>query len=79
MHETGHDHHHHDHDHGHDHETWDHPGEYATRELPIPTRDYTQRAFTVGVGGPVGTGKTALVLALCKGTCPRPPGISECK
>ena len=66
MHETGHDHHHHDHDHGHDHETWDHPGEYATRELPIPTRDYTQRAFTVGVGGPVGTGKTALVLALCK-------------
>ena len=66
MHETGHDHHHHDHDHGHDHETWDHPGEYATRELPNPTRDYTQRAFTVGVGGPVGTGKTALVLALCK-------------
>ncbi|MEE3372170.1 MAG: urease accessory protein UreG [Planctomycetota bacterium] len=65
MHETGHE-HHHDHDHGHDHETWDHPGEYAARELPIPTRDYTQRAFTVGVGGPVGTGKTALVLALCK-------------
>ena len=25
-----------------------------------------QRAFTVGIGGPVGSGKTALVLALCK-------------
>ena len=25
-----------------------------------------QRAFTVGIGGPVGSGKTALVLALCR-------------
>lgn len=26
----------------------------------------SQRAFTVGIGGPVGSGKTALVLSLCK-------------
>ena len=25
-----------------------------------------QRAFTVGIGGPVGSGKTALTLALCR-------------
>jgi len=29
-------------------------------------RDYHQRAFTIGIGGPVGSGKTALLLALCK-------------
>jgi urease accessory protein len=29
-------------------------------------RDYARRAFTVGIGGPVGSGKTALVLALCR-------------
>jgi urease accessory protein len=29
-------------------------------------RDLGGRAFTVGVGGPVGSGKTALVLALCR-------------
>jgi urease accessory protein len=29
-------------------------------------RDFAQRAFTVGIGGPVGSGKTALVLALCR-------------
>jgi urease accessory protein len=29
-------------------------------------RDYLRRAFTVGVGGPVGSGKTALLLALCR-------------
>jgi urease accessory protein len=29
-------------------------------------RDLSRRAFTVGVGGPVGSGKTALVLALCQ-------------
>lgn len=29
-------------------------------------RDYAGRAFTVGVGGPVGSGKTALMLALCQ-------------
>ncbi len=29
-------------------------------------RDFNQRAFTVGIGGPVGSGKTALLLALCR-------------
>jgi len=29
-------------------------------------RDYRHRGFTVGIGGPVGSGKTALVLQLCR-------------
>jgi urease accessory protein len=41
------------------------PGEFDARE-PAPRRDYRSRAFTVGIGGPVGSGKTALVLALCR-------------
>jgi urease accessory protein len=51
---------------GHVHEIWRGPGKFDQRELPIGFRDFTQRAFTVGVGGPVGSGKTALMLALCK-------------
>ena len=35
----------------------------ATRRC---ARDYGARAFTVGIGGPVGSGKTALLLALCR-------------
>jgi len=63
----------HDHDHAHDpasdghghtHEPWSHPGRFRDRE-PLRRRDYARRAFTVGIGGPVGSGKTALVLALC--------------
>jgi urease accessory protein len=42
-----------DHDHHHEH-------------TPPAPRDYASRAFTVGVGGPVGSGKTALLLALCR-------------
>ena len=42
----------------------DHPGRYDDRDMPM-RRDFSQRAFTVGVGGPVGSGKTALMLALC--------------
>jgi len=57
--------HDHDHDHGHDHETLEHPGRFAERSMPMSDRDYRRRAFTVGVGGPVGTGKSALLLALC--------------
>ena len=41
------------------------PGSFATRER-VRRRDLGARAFTVGVGGPVGSGKTALVLALCR-------------
>ena len=40
-------------------------GHFHERELPLD-RDFHQRAFTVGVGGPVGSGKTALMLQLCQ-------------
>lgn len=58
-------HHDHGHDHGHHHERWDGPGLFAARD-PRVKRDYGARAFTIGVGGPVGSGKTALLLALCE-------------
>ena len=48
-----------------DHTHADHPGHFRDRERPM-RRDTRERAFTVGVGGPVGSGKTALVLALCR-------------
>ncbi|RKH32741.1 urease accessory protein UreG [Corallococcus sicarius] len=51
--------------HEHTHEELDHPGHFDARDKPH-RRDYAQRAFTIGIGGPVGSGKTALVLALCK-------------
>ncbi len=65
-----HDEHRHDgsaHEHGdeHRHEHWAHPGRFRDRD-PLRARDYGQRAFTVGIGGPVGSGKTALVLAICR-------------
>jgi urease accessory protein len=50
----------------HTHETWQHPGRFQDRARPIANRDFSARAFTVGVGGPVGSGKTALMLALCR-------------
>ncbi len=49
---------------GHTHEHWEHPGHYQERDRPL-VRDFSRRAFTVGVGGPVGSGKTALMLELC--------------
>ena len=45
----------------HDH----HPGLFHERDAPLG-RDYTARSFTVGIGGPVGSGKTALLLAICR-------------
>ena len=51
------------------HRTHEHPhvkGEFGLRETGNPSdwaqRDWSHRAFTVGIGGPVGSGKTALVL-----------------
>ncbi|MFH1118004.1 MAG: urease accessory protein UreG [Pseudomonadota bacterium] len=41
------------------------PGEFRLRELVSPNRNFSERAFTVGIGGPVGSGKTALLHALC--------------
>lgn len=55
----------HIHNHDHTHESLDSPGEFHLRELQAKERDFKQRAFTVGIGGPVGTGKTALLRALC--------------
>lgn len=49
----------------HDHDEPSHPGSFHRRETPR-TRDYRARSFTVGIGGPVGSGKTALLLALCR-------------
>jgi len=58
--------HSHDHTgHGHTHEHMEHAGLFQERELSGSNRDYNRRAFTVGIGGPVGSGKTALLLALC--------------
>ncbi|MDP9036990.1 MAG: urease accessory protein UreG [Myxococcota bacterium] len=65
----GHDHdgHHHGHDDAHSHGQARHPGVFPERETARPhARNYSDRAFTVGIGGPVGSGKTALVLALCR-------------
>ncbi len=65
-HDPGHPHPHaHDHGHEHEHEHLAHPGLFRDRATARP-RDFSRRAFTVGIGGPVGSGKTALVLALCK-------------
>jgi urease accessory protein len=41
------------------------PGSFSERAAPN-RRNYAERAFTVGIGGPVGSGKTALLLALCR-------------
>ena len=56
--------HHHPTDHHHDDDP-DGPGLYRERSAPL-ARDYSARSFTVGIGGPVGSGKTALLLALCR-------------
>lgn len=50
----------------HRHDAWDSPGAFQFRARPLPGRDYARRAFTVGIGGPVGSGKTALMLEMCR-------------
>jgi urease accessory protein len=55
----------HDVDTPHTHDQWEHPGHFHERD-GMRKRDFGQRAFTVGIGGPVGSGKTALVLGLCR-------------
>jgi urease accessory protein len=50
----------------HTHDQWATPGQFRHRPKPLADRDYAQRGFTVGVGGPVGSGKTALMLVLCR-------------
>ena len=56
------------HHHPYNHDGPEFPGGAGTfweRDTPL-ARDYSTRAFTVGIGGPVGSGKTALLLALCR-------------
>jgi len=54
-------------EHGHTHEHLEHAGKFAERDLPDwSDRNFRDRGFTVGIGGPVGSGKTALTLALCR-------------
>jgi urease accessory protein len=60
-----HDEHDHTHPHDHEHPEWEHAGHFHERPGALK-RDFAQRAFTVGIGGPVGSGKTALLLALCR-------------
>lgn len=56
----------------HRHEKLRGPGSFAKRlkrgggGVKRRAQTYEERAFTVGIGGPVGTGKTALTLALCR-------------
>jgi urease accessory protein len=54
-----------DHTHPHDQDDAAGPGLFDARRPPLD-RDYDARAFTIGIGGPVGSGKTALLLALCR-------------
>jgi urease accessory protein len=52
--------------HSHDHDQDPaRPGAFHDRASPL-ARDFRTRAFTIGIGGPVGSGKTALLLALCR-------------
>ncbi len=44
---------------------FDTPGTFSHREFIREDRDYQKRPFTIGIGGPVGTGKTALIRQLC--------------
>ncbi|HZU85788.1 MAG TPA: urease accessory protein UreG [Polyangiaceae bacterium] len=53
------------HDAQHAHDAPGHPRLFRDRP-PARPRDYAERAFTVGIGGPVGSGKTALLYALCR-------------
>ena len=54
-------------EHGHTHDIMDHPGKFKDRDLPnYEGRNWNERAFTIGIGGPVGSGKTALLLSLCR-------------
>ncbi|WFD42420.1 hypothetical protein MPSI1_001064 [Malassezia psittaci] len=67
SHEHSHSHASHGNEHGHTHEIMEHAGKFGERDLPNFThRNWNERAFTIGIGGPVGSGKTALLLALCR-------------
>ena len=58
--------HSHEHHHHHHHEPLESPGDFHARQPVRSDRNYKKRPFTVGIGGPVGSGKTALTLGLCR-------------
>ena len=49
----------------HVHSRMNGPGEFSIRELGLSFETLLRKSFTVGIGGPVGSGKTALLHALC--------------
>ncbi|XP_022690344.1 uncharacterized protein LOC111261261 [Varroa jacobsoni] len=53
-------------EHGHTHEAMQRQGDFHSRPRASKRTDFATRAFTVGIGGPVGSGKTALTLQLCR-------------
>jgi urease accessory protein len=58
----------HDHSHDHVHQQGNNEQDYSftVTSSSQARRDFTRRAYTVGIGGPVGSGKTATVLELCR-------------
>jgi urease accessory protein len=50
----------------HTHDEWSGPGVFRYRPRAMRRNDLERRGFTVGIGGPVGSGKTALMLELCR-------------
>ena len=50
----------------HSHDPIPNAGSFTHRRARLADRNYRDRAFTIGIGGPVGTGKTALMLSLCR-------------
>lgn len=67
--------HDHDHSHGHDHSSHDNSidddkkqqlRDHLQARFKRRSGSYSHRGYTIGIGGPVGSGKTALTLALCR-------------
>ena len=54
------------HDHDHDHHDHDHPHPHPHVDVHEPLGGAGERALRIGIGGPVGSGKTTLVGALCR-------------
>ncbi|CAJ1961851.1 unnamed protein product [Cylindrotheca closterium] len=48
------------------HYSYANPGKWQSDRKDYHRHDFEDRGYTVGIGGPVGSGKTALVLALTK-------------
>ena len=57
--------HDHGHKHGHPHPDYEDAGHFTKRDVPV-RRAFKERAYIIGIGGPVGSGQTALLLALCR-------------